>query len=84
MIAHPEVQSRNSDSARCDCEIEEVAEAALLPVAPTLRTGKLDRPVKYRRFRRSNILAIRDEARSIDAHLTFDDVRLHNTIIVDF
>src|SRR6516225_8580033 len=60
VIAHPEVQSRNSDSARCDWEIEEVAEAALLPVAPTLRTGKLDRPVKYRRFRRSNILAIRE------------------------
>jgi hypothetical protein len=34
-------------------------EAALLPVAPTLRSGKLDRPVKYRFFRRSNILAIR-------------------------
>src|SRR5215510_14199789 len=60
VIAHPKVQSRNSDSARCDWEIEEVAEAALLPVAPTLRSGKLDRPVKYRRFRRSNILAIRD------------------------
>src|SRR5262245_9846113 len=45
--------------SRCDCEIEEVAEAALLPAAPTLRSGKLDRPVKYRRFRRSNILAIR-------------------------
>jgi hypothetical protein len=43
-----------SDSARCDWEIEEVAEAALLPVAPTLRSGKLDRPVKYRCFRRSN------------------------------
>jgi hypothetical protein len=52
VIAHPEVQS-------CDWGIEEVAEAALLLVAPTLRTGKLDRPVKYRRFRRSNILAIR-------------------------
>src|SRR6516165_1795299 len=60
VIAHPKVQSRNSDSARCDWEIEVVAEAALLPVAPTLRTGKLDRPVKYRRFRRTNILAIRD------------------------
>src|SRR5215475_2474815 len=59
VIAHPKVQSRNSESARCDWEIEEVAEAALLPVAPTLRSGKLDRPVKYRRFRRSNILAIR-------------------------
>src|SRR5262245_34041755 len=33
VIAHPKVQSRNSDSARCDWEIEEVAEAALLPVA---------------------------------------------------
>src|SRR5215813_6071480 len=32
----PKVQSQNSDSARCDWEIEEVAEAALLPVAPTL------------------------------------------------
>src|SRR5262245_19193322 len=60
VIAHPKVQSRNCDSARCDWEIEEVAEAALLPVASTLRSGKLDRPVKYRRFRRSNILAIRD------------------------
>src|SRR5262249_42386099 len=59
VIAHPKVQSRNSDSARCDWEIEEVAEAALLPVASTLRSGKLDRPVKYKRFRRSNILAIR-------------------------
>src|SRR5262245_56502290 len=62
VIAHPKVQSRNSDSARCDWEIEEVAEVALLPVAPTLRSGKLDRPVKYRRFRRSNILAIRHVA----------------------
>src|SRR5215831_19161916 len=60
VIAHPKVQSRTSDSARCDWEIEEAAEAALLPVAPTLRSGKLDRPVKYRFFRRSNILAIRD------------------------
>src|SRR5215470_6823412 len=59
VIAQPNVQSRNSDSARCDWEIEEVAEAALLPVAPTLRSGKLDRPVKYRFLRRSNILAIR-------------------------
>ena len=32
----------------------------MLPVAPTLRFGKLDRPVKYRFFHRSNILAIRD------------------------
>ena len=55
----PNGSSRNSDSARCDWEIEVVAEAALLPVAPTLRSGKLDRPVKYRRFRRSNIWAIR-------------------------
>src|SRR5262245_6872650 len=59
VIAHPKVQSRNSDSARCDWEIEESAEAALPPVAPTLRSGKLDRPVEYWRFRRSNILAIR-------------------------
>jgi len=59
VIPHPKVQSRNSDSARCDWEIGEVAEAALVPVAPTLRSGKLDRPVKYRFFRRSNILAIR-------------------------
>ena len=59
VIAHPKVQSRNSDSARCDWEIEEVAEAALLPVAPTLHSGKLDRPVKYRFFRRCDILAIR-------------------------
>jgi hypothetical protein len=51
----PKFHSRNSDSARCDWEIEEVAEAALLPVAPTLRSGKLDRPVKYRCFRSSNI-----------------------------
>src|SRR6516162_11391830 len=60
VIAHPKVQSRNSDSARCDWEIKEVAEAALLPVAPTLRSGKLDRPVKYRFFRRCDILT-RDE-----------------------
>src|SRR5215467_15702830 len=60
VIAHPKVQSRNPDSARCDWKIEEVAEAALLPVAPTLRSGKLDRPVKYRFFRRCDILAIRD------------------------
>src|SRR5262252_9739498 len=46
VIAHPKVQSRYSDPARCDWEIEEVAEAALLPVASTLRSGKLDRPVK--------------------------------------
>src|SRR5262245_6010730 len=59
VIAQPKVQSRNSDSARCDWEIEEVAEAALLSVAPILRSGKLNRPVKYKRFRRSNILAIR-------------------------
>src|SRR5262250_2600371 len=59
VIAQPNVQSRNSDSARCDWEIEEVAEAALLPVAPTLRSGKLDRPVKYRFFPRCDILAIR-------------------------
>ena len=32
----------------------EIEEAALLPIAPTLRSGKLDRPVKYRFFRRSN------------------------------
>jgi hypothetical protein len=31
----------------------------LLPVAPTLRSGKLDRLVKYRFFRRSNFLAKR-------------------------
>jgi hypothetical protein len=31
----------------------------LLPIAPTLRSGKLDRPVKYRLSRRSNFLAIR-------------------------
>src|SRR5262245_34393096 len=37
----------------------EVAEAALLPLAPTLRSGKLDRSVKYRFFRRYNFLAIR-------------------------
>src|SRR5262252_4780620 len=59
VIPHPKVQSRNPDSARCDWKIEEVAEAALLPVAPTLRSGKLDRPVKYRFFRRCDILAIR-------------------------
>jgi hypothetical protein len=40
--------------------MEEVEEAALLPVAPTLRSGKRDRPVQYRFFRRSNFLAIRD------------------------
>ena len=37
----------------------EIEEAALLPIAPTLPSGKLDRPVKYRFFRRSNFLAIR-------------------------
>ena len=40
-------------------EMEEVEEAALLPAAPTLRSGKLDRPVQYRFFRRSNFLALR-------------------------
>ena len=30
--------------------MEEVEEAALLPAAPTLRSGKLDRPVQYRFF----------------------------------
>jgi len=39
--------------------MEEVEEAALLPAAPTLRSGKLDRPVQYRFFRRSNFLALR-------------------------
>jgi cytosine deaminase len=39
--------------------MEEVKQAALLPVAPTLRSGKLNRPVQYRFFRRSNILALR-------------------------
>ena len=34
----PKDQSRNFDFARCDWEIEEVAEAALLPVAPTRRS----------------------------------------------
>ena len=29
--------------------------------APTLRSGKLDRPVQYRFFRRSNFLALRDQ-----------------------
>jgi inorganic phosphate transporter, PiT family len=60
LIAHPKVQSPNSDSGRCDWEIQEVAEAALLPVAPTLRSCKLDHQVQVLRFfRRSNILAIR-------------------------
>src|SRR5215475_5382366 len=63
VIAQPKVQSRNSDSARCDWEIEEVAEAALLSVAPILRSGKLDCPVKYRFLRRSNILTIRGNFR---------------------
>jgi hypothetical protein len=40
--------------------MEEVEEAALLPATPTLRSGKLDRPVQYRFFRRSNFLALRD------------------------
>ena len=40
--------------------MEEVEEAALLPAAPTLRSGKLDRPVQYRFFRRSNFLALRE------------------------
>ena len=35
MIARAKVQCQNSDSARCDWEIEEVTEAALLPVMPT-------------------------------------------------
>ena len=48
-----------SRTARCDWEIEEVEEAALLPAAPTLRSGKLDRPVQYRFFRPSNFLALR-------------------------
>jgi hypothetical protein len=39
----------------------EIEEAALLPIAPTLPSGKLDRPVKYRFFRRSNFLAIRHD-----------------------
>jgi len=39
--------------------MEEVEEAALLPAAQTLRSGKLDRPVQYRFFRRSNFLALR-------------------------
>src|SRR5262245_3459325 len=43
----PKVQSWNCGSARCDWEIEQVEDAALLPVTPTLRSGKLDRPVKY-------------------------------------
>src|SRR5215467_6091230 len=72
VIAQPKVQSRNSDSARCDWEIEEVAEAALLPVARTLRSGKLNRPVKYKRFRRSNILAIR-----VADHLRYAAASLH-------
>jgi hypothetical protein len=56
----PELRFR--EPAGCDSEIgevDEVEEAALLPVAPTLRSDKLDRPVKYRFFRRSNFLAIR-------------------------
>jgi hypothetical protein len=62
VIARPRLNPGNliREPARCDWEIEEVAEAALLPVAPTLRSGKLDRPVKYRFFGRSNFLAIRD------------------------
>src|SRR5262245_41455118 len=44
----PKVQSWNSGSARRDWEIEQVEDAALLPVTPTLRSGKLNRPVKYR------------------------------------
>jgi hypothetical protein len=44
--------------------MEEVEEAALLPAAPTLRSGKLDRPVQYRFFRRSNFLALRDGRRA--------------------
>src|SRR5215472_5423695 len=77
VIAHPKVQSRNSDSARCDWEIEEVAEVALLPVAPTLRSGKLDRPVKYRRFRRSNILAIRGHSSPQKRGDLYTQLRLH-------
>jgi pimeloyl-ACP methyl ester carboxylesterase len=57
----PKVRSRNSDSAILWAAIERsrIAEAALLAVAPTLRSGKLARPVKYMFFRRSNFLAIR-------------------------
>ena len=57
----PKVRSRNSDSAilRAAIERSRIAEAALLLVAPTLRSGKLDRPVKYGFFRRSYFLAIR-------------------------
>src|SRR4029453_11199714 len=47
------------EPARCDWEMEEVEEAALLPAAKTLRSSKLDRPVQYRFFRRSNFLALR-------------------------
>jgi hypothetical protein len=36
VIARPKVQCQNSDFAHCDREIEEVADAALLPVIPTL------------------------------------------------
>jgi transposase len=43
----------------------------LLPVAPTLRSGKLDRPVKYRFFRRSNFLAIRVHAERMRTGIGF-------------
>ena len=67
VIAGRRFTLRNSDSARCDWEIEEVAEAALLPVAPTLRSGKLDRPVKYRFFGRSNFWPYGTTTRSSEA-----------------
>jgi len=44
--------------------MEEVEEAALLPAAPTRRSGKLDRTVQYRFFRRSNFLALRDKPKT--------------------
>jgi hypothetical protein len=73
----------------------EIEEAALLPIAPTLRSGKLDRPVKYRFFRRSNFLAIRErnadleEARRMrfriginQGDVVFDDTRVYGEGVI--
>src|SRR4029077_16631930 len=63
--------------------MEKVEEAALLPAAPTLRSGKLDRPVQYRFFRRSNFLALRDDMhrRSLDIRGSISGRRKHATVL---
>ena len=65
VIARPKIQCRDSDPARCNWEIEEVAEAALYPSSQLWRSGKLDRPVKYQLFRRSNFLTMRGLLRCV-------------------